>query len=273
MNAEEILLPGPAIALSGLLGTETLRDASAGDPLPPTWHGVFLPDRPRQADIGADGHPVRGTLIVPPAGLRRMFAGGRVRGRERALRLGEAALRSSSATEPVTKQGRGGPLRFVTVTHEYRQAGGLALVDEQQVVYLEATRPSPGPVAPRVSPPVPRDPGGTPAPVDPTVLFRFSALTYNSHRIHYDRDYAAAAEGYAGLVVHGPLQALWMAEAIRLDSGLTAPYDFSYRLVAPLLEHQGPRVSVSRTGSRQWTASVADDAGRTTATATMSYAG
>jgi len=233
----ELITPGPAEALAGLLGVPC-----PGEELPLLWHWVYLLDRPPQAVLGPDGHPARGGIPVPPGpGLRRMFAGGRV-SRRGPLRVGAEATRRTWQAGSVVKQGKSGPLHFVTVRTEVSQGGQVAITEEQDLVYREATASGPARSA-RIQPPSGRAPVSDrdwPVEVDPVLLFRFSALTYNAHRIHYDREYARA-EGYPGLVVHGPLQALLMAELAR--PGLPDRCEYSYRLVAPLFDDQGLIVS------------------------------
>ncbi len=264
----ELITPGPAEALAGLLGVP-LPDRG----LPLLWLWVYLLDRPPQAILGADGHPARDAIPSPPGpGLRRMFAGGRV-SQHGPLRTGAEATRRTWQASSTRKQGRSGPLHFVTVRTEISQDGQVVITDEQDLVYREPAQatdrlasdsPPRPPGAPDLQPPA-----GTrdwPVEVNPVLLFRFSALTYNAHRIHYDRDYARA-EGYPGLLVHGPLQALLMAELARPD--LPTRCDYSYRLVAPLFDGQGLIVSAS---AEQDAIRVAtrDSTGRTTATGVLS---
>ena len=265
----EVLAEGPARALAGLLPGEA---PDLGGPLPPLWHWVYLLDRPAQQDLGADGHPRQGSVQAPPApGLRRMWAGGRVRCLA-PLRLGEPAVRRSSVTAERPKQGRAGELIMRTLTHEVEQRGTVAVSEEQDVVYLKS---DPG-----------RGPADAPAPagpcdrwdveISPTLMFRFSALTYNAHRIHYDRNYAREVEGYPGLLVHGPLQALLMAEIVRCTRGTPhVDVSFDYRLVAPLFDNQGCTVGVDSTPGRDGTASttVCDGTGRVTARGTFTVHG
>lgn len=228
----EVLLPEPAQALGALLDVP-VPDLDR-DGLPLLWHWLYLLDRPAQADLGPDGHPVRGTVSPPPApGRRRMWAGGRVT-TQGPLRCGEHATRRSEVLSVREKQGRSGLLTFVVVRHRIVQKGQLVVDEEQDIVYrapASLSTPDEGPVVP------PAD-GEWSIEVTPTLLFRFSALTYNAHRIHYDRDYARDVEGYPGLLTHGPLQALAMAEAARA-AGVTGDQHFEYRLVAPLFDHQG----------------------------------
>jgi 3-methylfumaryl-CoA hydratase len=252
----ELITPGPARALAGLLGV-----ADPDEELPLLWHWVYLLDRPPQSSLGPDGHQARGGMPVPPGpGLRRMFAGGRV-WRHGALRIGAEATRRTWQASSARKEGRSGPLVFVTVRTEVSQGGSRAQVviaEEQDLVYREAGADNQARSAQIVAV-AGRDRTVT---VDPVLLFRFSALTYNAHRIHYDRDYARA-EGYPGLVVHGPLQALLMAELAGAGS------EYAYRLVAPLYEDQGLVVSAAPDGDAV-RVSCRDTTDRVTATGVIS---
>jgi len=267
----ELLLPGPAEALGGLLGVP-VPDLAHGESLPLLWHWVYLLDRPAQSDLGPDGHPFRGSLPAPPGpGRRRMWAGGQVRGLG-ALRCGIPATKRTSVLSVTEKDGRSGHLTFVTLGHQVRQDGQLVIDERQDVVYREApsspTGPAPMPAAP--APAVPAGEDEWEIEVSPALLFRFSALTYNAHRIHYDRDYARDVEGYPGLLTHGPLQALAMAEAARAvaGGGDLGAVTFEYRLLAPLFDHQG-MLARAVTGPEEITASVRDRYGRQTATGTL----
>jgi 3-methylfumaryl-CoA hydratase len=259
----EMLLAEPARALGALLAVP-VPDLARGEGLPLLWHWVYLLDRPAQADLGADGHPVRGTVAASQAlGRRRMWAGGRVRA-SGPLRCGEPATKRSRVLSVAEKQGRSGPLTFITVEHQILQRDRVVIDEQQDIVYRDAASPA-------VQPSDSRQPadGGWVIEVSPTLLFRFSALTYNAHRIHYDRDYATRAEGYPGLVVHGPLQALAMAEAARAaGSPQQESPSFGYRLTAPLFDHQGMVVSVAREQEALVTA-VRDLRGRQTAAGTL----
>lgn len=238
----ELITPGPAEALAGLLGVE-------GTPfveMPLLFHWVYLLDRPPTVALGPDGHQAIGGMPVPPgAGLRRMFAGGRA-WRHGPLRIGAEATRRTWQASAAVKQGRTGPLHFVTVRTEISQGGQVVISEEQDLVYREPAPAGEAPTAPAPASAgapagaVPPGDGDWVVEVDPVLLFRYSALTYNAHRIHYDRDYART-EGYPGLLVHGPLQALLMAELAR-RSGLSAS-EYSYRLVFPLYDDQGLVVS------------------------------
>src|ERR1700722_81808 len=278
----ETLAVEPAYALGGLLGVP-VPDVAGGAGLPLLWHWCYLLDRPAQADLGPDGHPVRGVLPVPPApGLRRMWAGGRGGG-SGGLRCGEPATKLTRVLSMTDKVGRTGPMKFVVVGHQIVQRDQVVVDEEQDVVYREADTAaasagclagdSPAPEVPVV----PVCDGEREIPVSPTLLFRFSALTYNAHRIHYDRDFARDVEGYPGLLTHGPLQALAMAEAARAAGGANAARRaghageryFEYRLIAPLFDHQGMIVAAVA-GDGATTTAVRDRYGRQTAKGTLS---
>ena len=263
----ETLTPEPADTLGGLLGVP-VPDLAHGAGLPLLWHWVYLLDRPTQANLGRDGHPVRGTLPAPPGpGRRRMWAGGRVRA-SGALRCGRPATKRSRVLSVREKNGRSGALTFVVVGHRLLQDGRLVVDEEQDIVYREAARPTAANQDPGRPPEVPAVEDEWALEVSPTLLFRFSALTYNAHRIHYDRDYARDVEGYPGLLVHGPLQALAMAEAARAG-GCDGDQSFEYRLTSPLFDCQGMVISARRDGDPTQTTAVRDVYGRQTATGTL----
>ena len=267
----ETLLPGPALALGALLEVP-VPDLDGGAGLPLLWHWVYLLDRPAQADLGPDGHPVRGTVPAPPGpGRRRMWAGGHVR-TAGPLRCGESATRHSRVESVQDKQGRSGPLTFVAVRHQILQRGRVVVDERQDVVYRESISPAGQATAPASQiPATPRGDDEWSIEVSPTLLFRFSALTYNAHRIHYDRDYARDVEGYPGLLTHGPLQALAMTEAARAAEGDRpddAGLSFEYKLISPLFDFQGLVASASAEPGAI-TTRVRDLRGRATATGTL----
>ena len=269
----EIPQPEPAYALADLLGVPA-PDLAGGASLPPLWHWVYLLDRAAQADLGPDGHPVRGTLPAPPgAGRRRMWAGGRVR-TSGLLRCGRPATKRTRVLAVTEKDGRSGHLTFVTVGVQVLQDGAVVVDEEQDIVYRDAAGAAGPPPAP--PPVVPAGMSEREIEVSPVLLFRFSALTYNAHRIHYDRDYCRDVEGYPGLLTHGPLQALAMAEAgrgVSSTGGRTGDVFFEYRLVAPLFDDQGLIVSAV-SGPDGTTATAARDRhGRQTAAGTLRSAG
>jgi 3-methylfumaryl-CoA hydratase len=271
VERSEVLDPAPAQALAGLLGVSA-PDLVGGEPLPLAWHWVYLLDRLPQADLGPDGHAVRGTVPLPPSpGMRRMFAGGTLRAHGE-LVCGERATRRTRIAGRTEKTGRSGPLLFVGVEHTITQSGRVVVEDLQQLVYRTDARRADAetanesgqgePVAERP----PLLPGEWRLEIDPVVLFRFSALTYNAHRVHYDREYALREEGYRGLLTHGPLQVIAMVEAARRIGCVEAlGWQLEYRLTAPLLDFQG-LVASAEQGSDGATTGVRDEGGRQTAT-------
>ncbi|WP_069865034.1 FAS1-like dehydratase domain-containing protein [Pseudomonas citronellolis] len=202
---------------------------AAGEALPPLWHWAFFQDAVPEAGLGADGHPARGGFLPPADGRNRMWAGGRLEFHE-PLRVGRQASRVTTILKVEEKHGRTGALLFVTLRHDYLQDGRLALREEQDIVYRE---PSP----PRL--------GGTEALPEgawreavepsPVLLFRYSAVTFNGHRIHYDWPYVTGAEGYPGLVVHGPLIATLNLRAFCRANPQARLRRFAYRGLRPLI--------------------------------------
>jgi 3-methylfumaryl-CoA hydratase len=254
----ERLAPEPAEALAALLDVEAPTDGE----LPELWHWIYLLERPASRQLGPDGHPTSGVPAPPGPGLRRMFAGGRV-DTHRRLRLDQPATRTTWVVSEVEKNGRTGPLRFVTVRTEISQDGAVAIVEEQDIVYRApaGALPEPEPEALPDRRPV------LSLVVDEALLFRFSALTYNAHRIHYDRRWCRQ-EGYDDLVVHGPLQALAMGELARRNGVPLLGRRFHYRLVAPLIGPQTMQVLASAGGTAEGAEVRAAD-GRQTAVSTL----
>ncbi len=210
------------------LGREpTLRD---GDPLPPLWHTITHLTSVPLHQLGPDGHPKRGGFLPPIALARRMWAGGRfVFGRP--ILLGEQVTKTSTITDIEMKTGRTGSLCFVTLNHKLDVDGEVCLAEDQDLVFLDPANPdAPQPELKRA--PIEHDFRRTVTPSE-VMLFRYSALTFNSHRIHYDRAYARAAEGYRDLVFHGPLTATLLAEMAEAETGRTLA-EFSFRGLAPL---------------------------------------
>lgn len=211
--------------------TAALRD---GDVIPAMWHWYgFPPDTPTQ-DLGPDGHPHKGGFLPPIPLDRRMWAGGKLRFHQ-PLRVGEPLERRSRIAKVVQKDGSAGPMVFVTVDHEICGADGLAVEERQDIVYL---------AIPKTFSPPPKKPGPTDGivvdrQIEMTVplLFRYSAITFNGHRIHYDLEYVTEVEHYPGLVVHGPMQAnLLLAEATAYRN--KTPTVFEFRGVHPMFHGQ-----------------------------------
>jgi len=205
----------------------------AGDALPPLWTWLYFQDNHRASKLERDGRTVFGDFLPPVALPRRMWAGGRFQF-DAPLVLGEMASKVSEIADVRVKQGRTGPLCFITARHEYRNADGASCITEEHDMVYRAD-PSPDDVAPE--PPEAPDPAGatlsrTVTP-DELMLFRYSALTYNGHRIHYDRDYCRDVEGYPDLVVHGPLTATLLAD-LAVEAAGAPLASFDYRAVSPL---------------------------------------
>lgn len=201
----------------------------AGEELPLLWHWCFFQNPPSTQMLADDGHPLPGNFLPPVHGRPRMWAGGRLEFLH-GLRVGEPAVRHSRILRCDEKAGRSGALVFVTVAHEYHQGGQLCLREEQDIVYK-----APAPFAHREGE---RPPGADwSATAHPTqaLLFRYSAVTFNSHRIHYDFPYATQTEGYPGLVVHGPLIATLNAAVFVAANPLAVPRQFAFRNVLPLI--------------------------------------
>lgn len=204
-----------------------------GDRLPPLWHWLYFLPHYRQSAVGPDGHAKRGGFLPPIPLPQRMWAGSRLTFKA-PLHVGETITRESQIVDVVRKEGRSGPLAFVVVRHTIEGEQGVAIVDEHDIVYRGDARPGAQTGQP------------TPAAVDaawsreihadPVLLFRYSALTFNSHRIHYDRTYATETERYPGLVVHGPLIATLLVDLLRHGLPHAEMAAFSFRAISPLFD-------------------------------------
>ena len=240
--------------MRGLLDQDPAA-VSPGDPLPLGWHWLYFRDPLPASSLGPDGHEARGAFMPPGDLPRRMWAGGSLRAL-RPVIVGEPAELRSRVASVVEKVGRSGRLAFATVRHEVRQGSRRCVEEEQVIVYREAgpqaraapradaARPPVKPVPPRESPPEAAselDAAAWEESFLPTevALFRFSALTYNAHRIHYDRPYAEA-EGYPALLVHAPLAVLALLNAAERCWGVAG--GFEYRATAPLFANQPVRL-------------------------------
>lgn len=214
--------------------TLDLASASALPPsLPPLWHWLYFLPGERQSNIGVDGHPRRGGFLPPIALPRRMWAGGRLQFL-RPLAVGAPLRRVSLIKNIQSKAGRSGALVFVTVQHEISDAQGVAIREEQDIVYRDVAPPG-APAARPAPAPVDEQFARTVTP-DPVLLMRYSALTFNGHRIHYDRPYAMQEEGYPGLVVHGPLIATLLMEQLRHAHPHRHIRSFEFKAVSPLFD-------------------------------------
>lgn len=227
------LSPAPMAALSAVLDQPVT--ATVGDELPPLWHWLYFLDWPAQQTLGADGHPLDGHFLPPLPDRRRMIAGGRLE-IQSPLRLGVPATRTSALEQVSIKQGRTGEMVFVTVRSTISQSSRICFVEEQDFVYRsgEDERRKRLLEINTGQPPTSAAPWQLGLRPDPTLLFRFSALTANAHRIHYDTPYVREVEGYPDLVVHGPLLALLMLELIRRNAPGRQLRTASYRLRSPV---------------------------------------
>jgi 3-methylfumaryl-CoA hydratase len=204
-----------------------------GDLVAPGFHWALFPPLARQSELGPDGHPRRGGFLPPVPLPRRMWAGSRVEFR-RPLRVGERVEQVSAVTRVEEKTGRAGPLVFVTVRHTVSGADGPAVEEEQDLAFRHVS--GPGAAAPAAPEPAPRGAWRRRIDPDDVLLFRYSALTFNGHRIHYDRRYATAAEGYAGLVVHGPLIATLLLDLVRRELPGAAVERFRFKGLRPTFD-------------------------------------
>ncbi|EFL90738.1 MaoC family dehydratase N-terminal domain-containing protein [Ahrensia sp. R2A130] len=231
-EASDTIHVGPARLMQATLDREP--KLKTGDELPLGWHRFYFPTEARSSALGRDGHSAMGEFLPPVALPRRMWAGGRFDVTSPVL-FGETVKRISTIKNVVMKEGRTGPLCFVTVVHDHRGADGAGrFTEEQSLVFRED--PEPGqpaqqPTAPPANAVVTET--ITPSPVQ---LFRYSALTFNSHRIHYDVDYCRDVEGYPGLIFHGPFTATLLADLAARHGNGKRISSFDYRAISPLYD-------------------------------------
>jgi 3-methylfumaryl-CoA hydratase len=223
-----------------------------GDAIPPGWHWLYFLEAKPPSELGPDGHPKRGGFLPPVPLPRRMWAGGRLDFR-RPLYVGEALRRDSEILAVEPKHGKSGSLVFVTVRHTVFSGGELAVVEEHDIVYRDAAKagdPAPQAKAAPASAQWRRE--LTP---DAVMLFRFSALTFNGHRIHYDIDYAKHEEHYPGLIVHGPMQTLLMLDLCRRNDKRPVQ-KLDYRALHPVFHDASMTVNGNAAGDKieLWTA-------------------
>ncbi|MDT7647281.1 MAG: hypothetical protein QOC75_4281 [Pseudonocardiales bacterium] len=258
-------------AFAALLDQPSPLDGAAPGVLPPMWHWFGFLAHPAQRELGADGHPAAGRFLPPIPHRRRMFAGARWR-QHQPLPVDEPITCRSSVTSVEVKTGRSGEMAFVTVRNEFSRHGELAVLEEQDIVYRSQPDPPAAAAEPTGAPArvTPAEPTGQqttgqqtteekPAAEDEprlspdaALLFRFSALTYNAHRIHYDQPYATGVEGYPGLVVHGPLLALLALELPRRNRPEAPVAEFRYRLRRPAFAGTELRSWSEPAGSAGW---------------------
>jgi 3-methylfumaryl-CoA hydratase len=221
----------------GLLSATLDRDdppPRRGDVLPPLWHWLYFLPVYRQSEVGADGHAKRGGFLPPVPLPRRMWAGSRIEW-HRPLAIGDEVARESRIMSVTPKSGRSGALVFVVVRHEISRGTELALSEEHDIVYRGL---QPSDVRSAVAVADAAEPAMWTRRITPddVLLFRYSALTFNSHRIHYDRRYVTEVEGYPGLVVHGPLLATLLVDLLRRNRPNAALKGFEFRALAPLFD-------------------------------------
>jgi len=233
-TVRDVIGATPVLALTATLD-HPAAPVPPGTALPPLWHWLYFLPIHRQSEIGADGHARRGGFLPPVPLPRRMWAGSQLEFRS-PVRVGDSVERTSTIADVTRKDGRTGPLVFVKVRHELRCNGAAepALVEFHDIVYREAQRaddPEPPPVAApagaawqrRIVP-------------DDVLLFRYSALTFNGHRIHYDRRYVTEVEGYPGLIVHGPLIATLLLDLLRREQPQADVAAFRFKAVRPTFD-------------------------------------
>ncbi len=223
--------PRPARAMQATL--DQTPSMVHGEHLPALWHWLYFPAVVRHSELGRDGHPRLGGFLPPVALPRRMWAGGRFEF-DAPIPLGETVTKVSTIRSIQLKHGRTGDLCFVTVHHEFAVGRRHCFSEEHDIVYRED--PSPG-ASPPQPPTAPRDAQwGREIRPDPVLLFRYSALTFNGHRIHYDRSYCTDVEGYAGLVFHGPLTATLLVDLAVSERAGRRLRAFEYRAASPLFD-------------------------------------
>lgn len=246
------ITPTPIAALAATLDRDD-PFPRAGDRLPLLWHWLYFLPLHNQSELGPDGHAKRGGFVPPVPLPRRMFAGGRLEF-FRPLRVGENITRVSRVVDVTQKQGRQGPLIFVLVRHEISSGGIVAMTEEHDIVYRD--HPSAGEPAAAAQHARGEATWSRKIQPDDVLLFRYSALIFNAHRIHYDRRFATDNEGYPGLVVHGPLIATLLADLLRRNLGDDTVTRFSFRAVRPLFDLSpfwvSGRIEDARKTARLW---------------------
>jgi 3-methylfumaryl-CoA hydratase len=245
--------------VKGLRATlfQEIGEPKPGDAAPWTVHWCLAPPVYPMSELSADGHPTRGGFLPPVPLPRRMWAGGELEFFE-PLRVGDETTRTSRIADVTMKTGSTGVLCFVSVEHLVTTPRGAALRERQDIVYRDMS-PSQQSAPAKPAPPPPSAQHRDSHMADPVLLFRYSALTFNGHRIHYDRDYVTKVEGYPGLIFHGPMQAAFLVEFAAKLRGGAAPQKFSYRGVQPLFEGSEFSVNANATGAGMelWTANSA----------------
>lgn len=245
----DVITTAPVAALSASLDRTGPR-GTVGDTLPACWHWLYFQEAAATSSLGSDGHVRRGGFIPPVPLSHRMWAGGRLRF-DSPLIVGEAVRRISTVADVQCKQGRSGELVFVTLRHQVFQQATLAIEEEQDLVFRDR-QTGDGRSAPPTAPKQAQ--WSREVLPDPVLLFRYSALTFNSHRIHYDRDYATGEEGYSSLVVQGPLTATLLLDLLNREIPDTRVAGFEFRALGALLEGEPMTLQGYRNGqqARLW---------------------
>ena len=232
--ASDLIAPFQTAGMAATLDRD--RAPEEGEALPPGWHWLFFADLPRQSALGPDGHERRGDFLPPVPLPRRMWAGNRL-AFHRPLRVGETASRDSEIVSVSEKQGRRGPLAFVTVHHVYCGEDGETALEEWHDIVYRAPAPQAdpdSPVAAAAEVPEMQAVWRREVTPDETMLFRYSALTFNGHRIHYDHPYVTGEEGYDGLIVHGPLTATLLLDLVAREAPDTTLAGVRFRARRPV---------------------------------------
>ena len=242
-TARDLVTASPVARLSATLDRDDPWP-STGDVLPPVWHWLYFLEAVPLRATGPDGHAARGEFLPPVPLPRRMYAGGRFKFMA-PIRVGDTIERNSEIVDVAMKEGRTGPLAFCTVRHTIAAGAGACVIEDHDLVYRGAPAPDEKPTPPQ-APPDRADFGRTMTP-NPVLLFRFSALTFNGHRIHYDHPYATKVEGYPGLIVHGPLLAILLLDLIRRERPQARLAEFSFRAFRPVFDTGSFRIAGKRT--------------------------
>ncbi len=262
---EDVVTAAPLVALSGLLDRDD-PPPRPGAAAPPLAHWLYFLPAYRISETGPDGHALKGSFMPPVPLPRRMWAGSRIEFL-RPLAVGAQVRRRSTIKDVMMKEGRSGALVFVTVRHELSDAQGLVLTDEHDIVYRGE-----GALASKDTPAPAGEAWRREIRPDPVLLFRYSAVTFNSHRIHYDRPYATAVEGYPGLVVHGPLIATLLIDLLARNRPEASVKRFEFRAMKPLFDTSSfstcGRPDAGDGSAKLWTR---DAAGAVTMTASATY--
>ncbi len=257
-----------ARALAATLGSPSCPVAAPDDALPYPWIWTYFLEPVGKDDLGPDGHPKRGGFLPPIPNPRRMWAGSRCTFHG-PIKAGRPASRTSTIESVTAKEGRVGPMVFVTVVHAVESDGDLAMREEQDLVYMD--------IPDRFRPPeaqtLPTCEHAEPVDIDPVFLFRFSALTFNGHRIHYDRPYSVDVEKYPGLVVQGPLQAILLYEFGRRLYPNHKPAAFRFRGVRPLFDFDEAHLNARETETGEVELFTSNGEGAVAMKATLTWSG